>query len=133
MRSPAAATTGGSTNTSATACVCGGRPDGGTLLHAVCANPLADERHLQVVLRSFGGDVRWLDDALRSPLQVLLTLRPTSVFVPLLERLEAEAAVAASRSSSANWRAALALLVARHKGLPRELGQRLTRQLRVAV
>jgi hypothetical protein len=106
------------------------RTDGGTLLHAVVCRPQADERHLQVVLCKFEGDVRRLDDAQRSPLEALRRLNPASPLVPLLERLETEAAAAAQQQQ---WRAALTLAVARHKGLPLELGRRLARQLRVAV
>jgi hypothetical protein len=108
------------------------RPDGGTLLHAVVCHPQADERHLRVVLDAFEGDVRRLDDALRSPLEALRRLHPASPLVPLLERLEADAA-AQQQKQLHYWRAAATLAVARHKGLPRELGRRLARQLRVAV
>jgi hypothetical protein len=108
------------------------RPDGGTLLHAVVCHPQADERHLRVVLCKFEGDVRRLDDALRSPLEALRRLHPASPLVPLLERLEADAA-AEQQPQQQKWRAAATLAVARHKGLPRELGRRLARQLRVAV
>ncbi len=62
------------------------------------------------------GDVRLLDDALRSP-RNLLRARAD----PVLDGLVAEFERRERAAHAADWRAAATLAVARRKGLPREL------------
>lgn len=117
------------------------RGDGGTLLHAVCANPLATEEHIRLVLRPFQSQVRLLDDKFRTARDLLLLLvrrrrldggggADTSALDATLVNLESleRAAHAADL-----WCTRTTLLVMRRKGLPRELALRIAKQLRVAV
>lgn len=121
------------------------RPDGGTLLHAVCANPLATEQHIRLVLRPFESqEVRLLDDKLRTARDLLLlrrlncdggdgdggggggdTLDAVIEHMEYLERIGHKADLLCAKTT---------LLVMRRKGLPRELALRVAKQrLRVAA
>jgi hypothetical protein len=107
------------------------RPYGGTLLHAICANPLSSAIHIaKVGLRTFEGDVWMLDDALRSP-RDLLRARGDPALHSIMAIMAARERREHAIMMIIDWRTAATLIVARRKGLTRELAQRLAKHLRV--
>ena len=105
------------------------RNGGGTLLHAVCANPKADEGHIRIVHDVLGVSVLLLDDALQSPIDLLRARTHNRAgWTPLIREL----ALREHRALAVDPRHKLALVIAFRRGMPAEVGRRIARFLRVA-
>ena len=112
------------------------RDGGGTLLHAICANPDARVDHVRIALDVLGVSPLHLDDALRSPLDLLRCIRSRAqeeeeeaAFARLIRELECRE----QRELAADPRHRLTLVLARRRGLPDEVGERIARFLRVVA
>jgi hypothetical protein len=108
---------------------CDNGGNGGTLLHAVCINPNSNEAQIRIVVDVLRVSPFHLDDALRSPIDLLRLRRnqPLS-FSLIIEELEERE----RDELAADPRHGLTLALARRRGLPDDVGERIARFLRVA-
>jgi hypothetical protein len=103
------------------------RPFGGTLLHAVCGNPAAEPRHIFAVVETFRVSPHILDDALRSPADVLKDRRapPLEATIRTLEAMERAAVLKDGRHAAA-------VAAAERMGMPRDVALVIAKYIFVA-